>query len=266
MAMARALKARSRIAPARPATRAKPATSAAKPASAAARVAPIDALRGIALCMMFAYHFSFDLRYYRVLNADFEHDPFWLGFRAVIVSSFLLLVGVSLVLAERSGMAWPRFLKRVGWIAAGALAATAASFALFPASFIYFGVLHSIAVTSLLAWPVRRRPAVALAIGIVVLVLGLTVSASVFDTRALSWIGFTTHKPVTQDYVPLAPWAGLVFVGIALGHALAASAFRGVAFLRAAPGWLRWLGRHSLVVYLVHQPIFFALLWLVLGH
>ena len=57
---------------------------------------------------MVVYHFAFDLRFYRVIAADFEHDPFWLGFRALIVTSFLLLVGVSLVLADRRGARRPR--------------------------------------------------------------------------------------------------------------------------------------------------------------
>jgi uncharacterized membrane protein len=66
--------------------------------------------------------------------------------------------------------------------------------------------------------------------------------------------------------VPLAPWAGVVLVGIALGHALARSGFRAVAPLATAPVALRWLGRHSLPVYMVHQPILLGVLWLVVGH
>ena len=64
-------------------------------------------MRGGALCLMFVYHFAFDLRYYRVIDADFEHDPFWLGFRALIVASFMALVGISLVLADRAGATPP---------------------------------------------------------------------------------------------------------------------------------------------------------------
>ena len=88
---------------------------------AGARLAGIDALRGGALCLMFVYHFAFDLRFYRVIAADFEHDPFWLGLRAIIVSAFMALVGVSLVLADRARIAPARFWWRIGVIAACAI-------------------------------------------------------------------------------------------------------------------------------------------------
>ena len=237
-----------------------PATAGAK-----GRIAGIDALRGSALCLMFVYHFCFDLRFYRVTSWDFEHDPFWLSFRALIVASFMLLVGVSLVLAYRNHATLPHFWKRIGIIAACAAAASLGSFLLFPRTFIYFGILHCIAVASLLGWPLVRRPAIALIVGLAVIVAGLALQWPAFDTRALSWIGFTTHKPATEDYVPLVPWAGVVFVGVAVAHGLARIGFRPLAPLAAAPRWLRWLGRHSLAMYMVHQPILLGVLWLVVS-
>ena len=92
---------------------------------------------------------------------------------------------------------------------------------------------------------------------------GVLWSHPLFDARPLSWIGFVTAKPATEDYVPLAPWAGVAALGIAVGHGLARSGFRAVAPFAAAPSWLRWLGRHSLFVYMVHQPILLGALWLV---
>jgi uncharacterized membrane protein len=222
-------------------------------------------LRGGALCLMLVYHFSFDLRYYRVVAADFEHDLFWLGFRALIVASFMTLVGVSLVLAYRAGATPAHFWKRVGMIAACAIAASAGSFILFPSTFIYFGILHCIAVASVLAWPAVPWPRVAFVVGILVIAAGLAFSNSLFDARALSWIGFTTHKPATEDYVPLAPWAGFVLVGIAVGQWLARRAWRPLVPLARAPRWIRFLGRHSLVVYMIHQPVLLGLLWIVAG-
>ena len=229
------------------------------------RIAGIDALRGLALCLMFVYHFAFDLRFYSVLAADFEHDPFWLGFRALIVSAFMALVGVSLVLAYRVGATRAQFWKRIGVIAACALAVSVGSWTVFPRSFIYFGILHSIAVASVLASPFVDRPRTAFAIGCFVIAAGIAWSDPAFDARALSWIGFTTTKPAAEDYVPLAPWGGIVFVGIALGHLLVRGAFRALGRGAAVPSPLRWLGRHSLAVYMVHQPILLGLLWLAVG-
>jgi uncharacterized membrane protein len=213
---------------------------------------------------MFVYHFAFDLRLFRVTQSDFEGDPYWLGLRALIVTLFLGLVGVSLVLAERGRATRAHFWRRIGIVAACALAASVASWITFPARYIHFGILHCIAVASVLSLPLIRRPAIAAATGIAVLAAGLTLAYPAFDMRALSWIGFTTHKPATEDYVPLVPWSGVVFLGIAAGHALARAGFRPLARLASAPPWLRFLGRHSLAVYMLHQPVLLGVLWIVL--
>jgi uncharacterized membrane protein len=213
---------------------------------------------------MVAYHFAFDLRLFGVIAADFENDPFWLAARAAIVTSFLLLVGASLVLAARAGVTTGRFLQRVAVIAACAIAASAGSFVVYPQTWIYFGILHCIAAASLIARPLARHPGWALALGIAVIAAGLAFSHPAFDSRATSWIGFTTVKPPTQDFVPLFPWLGVVLVGIALGDALAKRAFAPIAALARVPHAIQWLGRHSLAIYMLHQPLLLGLLWLVL--
>src|SRR5262249_50269957 len=140
-----------------------------------------------AILLMVVYHFCYDLRFYHVAHWDFEHDPFWLAFRALVVTSFMLLVGVSLVLAQQAGISRAKLWKRILIIALCALIASAASYAIFPQSFIFFGVLHAIAVTSVLTWPLVRHPVAALAIGAIVIAAGLTLSHPLFDQRALAW-------------------------------------------------------------------------------
>jgi uncharacterized membrane protein len=226
------------------------------------RIAALDAARGLALLAMIAFHFAFDLAYFRITASDFYHDPFWLHSRTAILSSFLLIAGVSLVLADRSPRGRGRFWFHVARIAAWAIAVSVGSWLLFPRSYIWFGVLQAIAVSLVLIRPLVAHPRAALALGMVVILAGNLVSAPLFDGRPLGWIGFATVKPVTEDYVPLFPWTGVMLVGIALGHVLVGNRFRAIAALSRLPRVFPWLGRHSLVIYLVHQPLLIGMLYL----
>jgi len=227
-----------------------------------ARIAGLDALRGIAIVAMAIYHFCFDLRYFGVTRADFEHDPFWLAARSAILSSFLLIAGISMVLARQRVRSDARWLRHAAIIAGAALLVSAASYVMFPRSYIWFGVLHAIAVSLVVARPFVDRPLAAVAVGAVVIAAGTVFSHPAFDNRALGWIGFMTHKPATEDYVPLFPWTGVLLLGIAAGHWLVRERFAPLAPLGSVGAALRFLGRHSLVVYLVHQPLLIGLLWL----
>jgi uncharacterized membrane protein len=230
----------------------------------ALRIGAIDGLRGSALCLMIVYHFCFDLNWFRFISADFDNDPLWLGFRALIVTSFMLLVGVSLLLARRAGITRRHFWRRIALIAFCAILVSAASYVTFPQTFITFGILHSIAIASVLAWPATRFPRAALAAGIAIVVIGNLVTHPVFDTSWLQWVGLMTHKPATEDYAPLFPWLGVVLIGIALGHWLSSRQFRPLRPLsQIAPRWLMWLGRHSLLVYMLHQPVLWGVLFVL---
>jgi len=246
-------------------TATKPAAAAATIASTASepftRIRAIDALRGTAICMMIVYHAAFDLNWFHIISADFNHDGFWLSFRDLIVSSFLLLVGVSLVLASRAGISPRQFWRRIALVGTCAMLVTLGSYVTFPKTFITFGILHCIVVSSVLGWPLVRFPRTALVVGIVVIVGGVAIGLPLFDLPWLNWVGLMTHKPATEDYVPLLPWFGVVLVGISIGWWLLKRHMRDLRQMsRASPKWLTWLGRHSLLVYMIHQPIMVGLL------
>jgi uncharacterized membrane protein len=135
---------------------------------------------------------------------------------------------------------------------------------MFPQTWIWFGVLHGIAVSLVLAHPFVRRPRAAALTGVAVIVLGVTLHDAAFDNRVLGWLGFMTAKPPTEDYVPLFPWTGVLLLGIAAGHFLVRTHFAALRWLDRAPALLGRLGRHSLGVYLVHQPILIGALWVAL--
>ncbi|MEO8486081.1 MAG: heparan-alpha-glucosaminide N-acetyltransferase [Betaproteobacteria bacterium] len=238
------------------------------------RIGAVDALRGVAIVAMVAYHLSFDLALFRLARFDFEHDLFWLCMRAAIVATFMGLVGVSLDLARRQNVAAGKRWRRIAVIAGCALAVSVATLLAFPRTWIWFGILHCIAAASVIAWPFARHPRAALAAGIVAIAAGVVVSHPAFDSPWLAWIGFATVKPATEDYVPLFPWLGVALVGIAVGDLLAkrpsASPLSTGSRVLPIPldrptRHLRWLGRHSLVIYMVHQPLLIGMLALFTG-
>lgn len=228
------------------------------------RVASLDHARGIAIVAMVAYHFCFDLRYFGLLRANFEYDLRWLTARTLILSSFLAIAGVSAVLTERARPGSRRWLRHAGVIAGAAVLVSLGSRLMFPQTWIWFGVLHAIAVSLVVAPLFVTRPRAAALAGIAVIALGVTLQHPAFDNRMLGWLGFMTAKPATEDYVPLFPWTGVLLLGIAAGHLLVRTRFAALAFLARAPSLLGRLGRHSLAVYLVHQPLLIGALWLAL--
>ncbi|KPC53255.1 Acyltransferase family protein [Amantichitinum ursilacus] len=223
----------------------------------------IDALRGFAVCMMIAYHTCYDTTFFRLTHFQFLTDWRWMAWRDGIVTSFLLLVGLSLVLAERQSARG--FIKRWWQIVGGAACVSVASYYLFPNSFIYFGILHFNAIAALIGrglLPLGWRVGV---LAVLALAIGLFVQIPAMNPNWLNWIGLVTQKPVTEDYVPLLPWLGVVFAGMALGFCWKRTQFALPQWVRALqphlPQPLLWLGRHSLLVYLIHQPILFALFY-----
>ena len=233
------------------------------------RYPAVDALRGTAIALMFAYHFSYDLDYFGLARFDFAGDPFWLGFRALILSLFLGTVGISLQLATAGGVRPRPFLRRLGQLALAAVGISVVSQIMFPGRVIFFGILHFIAFASVLGLLFRSFDRANLVLGLALVALGLGFQHPLFDTPALQWIGLMTHKPTTEDYVPLLPWFGVVLIGMFLGRRVFNE--RGPAALR---GWrgngplarlLALGGRHSLAIYLLHQPLFMGLLWTVLS-
>ncbi len=224
----------------------------------------LDALRGFAIVWMACFHFSFDLTYFRFTRQNFYTDPLWTGQRVCIVSTFLFCAGFGQAIALRQGQGWPRFWRRWAQVAGCALLVTIGSSLMFPESFISFGVLHCIAVALIVMrlsagagrwlWP----------LGLAAVWLPQWVAHPWFDTRWTNWVGLITRKPITEDYVPVFPWLGLMWWGLAAGQWVLAHRPEWVSGhlpQRLAP--LARLGRWSLSFYMLHQPLLIGLLMLV---
>ena len=241
------------------------------------RLATIDSLRGVAIVWMTVFHFCFDLNYFGWLKQNFYADPIWTWQRTAIVSLFLFCAGLAQATALAQGQGWDRFWKRWAQIVGCALLVTAGSYAMFPKSFIYFGVLHGIAVMLIIVrvtagWGHWLWPAGAVAVAMKPLAAFAHLQWSGLDFlnhMAWNWLGLISRKPVTEDYVPLLPWLGVMWWGMAAGQWLLAHRSQWLqARLPAGVAPLAWLGRWSLSWYMLHQPVMIgtlaAIQWLSL--
>jgi len=221
------------------------------------RLICIDALRGFAIVLMVIYHFCFDLSYFGLAPFDFYQDRFWLNLRTLILSLFLGLVGVSLVLASQPRLNVRRYLRRLSLLVASAALVSLATWWMFGERLVFFGVLHFIAVASLLGLLFVRAGWVNLIAGVGIILFATQYQSTWFDIPLRRWIGLMTHKPATEDYVPLLPWMGVVLLGIFAGPYIVRwlqTHLQGISDV-APVRWLALSGRHSLVIYLIHQPL-----------
>jgi len=234
--------------------------------SAGGRIELVDLARGLALLAMFVYHFAYDLSYFRLISVDVVADPAWRAFARLIAGSFLTIVGFSLVLATRNGFDRGNYLRRLALVACAAILVTCATWFALPDVFIFFGILHHIALASLLALPFLFLPTALVAIAaLVVFALPFILGSDVFTQDWLAFLGFGPW-PLTADFVPVFPWFGCVLAGMTLARLLLPAA--------GGSGWAQWRarsaparlvvlgGRNSLFVYLVHQPLFIGALFL----
>jgi uncharacterized membrane protein len=232
----------------------------------------LDALRGIAMVWMTAYHFCFDLNYFQWTKQDFYRDPVWTWQRTCIVSLFLLCAGAGQAVALHQGQSWQRFWRRWAQVALCALLVTAGSYMMYPKSFIFFGVLHGIAVMLVIVRLTAHWGRWLWLAGATAIAMSFVAAPAIlhwpglqfFNEKSFSWLGLVSSKPLTEDYVPLLPWLGVMWWGIAATQWLLRQ--RPALLTTAIPAgarWLAWMGGWSLLYYMLHQPVLLGLLTLV---
>ncbi|WAJ31266.1 heparan-alpha-glucosaminide N-acetyltransferase [Antarcticirhabdus aurantiaca] len=225
------------------------------------RLVSVDALRGLAILGVVAYHLVWNLAFFGLVPEEWA-----IGTSVIVVARlgaglFLFLVGVGLVLAHGERVRPKAFAIRLVAIIAAAVSISVVTYVLFPDRFIYFGILHCIAAASLVGIVFVRLPSGAALLGS--LVLGVTpflVSTEAFDTRTLAWTGFAETAPSSHDFFPLLPWAGVTLAGVGIASSLRGRSARARSAKPPGPTIraLAWAGRRTLAIYLLHQPILFG--------
>ena len=240
--------------------------SSASAAVPRGRIDALDVARGTALAAMAGYHTLWDLGFLRLTPENYALTPPGRLAAHVIAGSFLLLVGIGLVLANGRGVPFRAYILRIARIGGAAALITLATTYAFPQSYIFFGILHCIAAASLIGLPFVFAPVWITALtAIAVLLAPSLIAHPLLDAPALYFLGLGRLRPDTNDWVPLFPWFGMVLAGIALarlgGPAVPSGRLGRWRARNAVSRAAAFAGRHSLAIYLLHQPVLLAVLY-----
>ena len=232
----------------------------------------LDALRGFTLINMIAFHGMWNLVYLFGVRANWYTGMPGYLWQQWICWTFILL----------SGFCWSfsrNHLKRGAMVFGGGLIVTAVTCLVMPESRIIFGVLTCIGSCMLLLIPAEKLlknvpAAVGLAVCFGLFVLLRNVSgrslgfegwvicplpATLYRNLLTAYLGFPHRGFFSTDYFPLLPWFFLFVTGYFLFRLLDEQGLNSKLFAKGKMPVLNWLGRHSLIVYLLHQPILYGL-------
>ncbi len=234
------------------------------------RLWELDMVRGIAVVLMIFYHFVFDLAYFDVYSADMYRGS-WQVFARSIGTTFILVMGVSLTLRYNrlkpgleQGQLFRKYLVRGATLIGWGMVVTIATYFVIGRGFVVFGILHLLGLSTILAFPFLRSRWASLAGGLLVIGVGIYANQLVSADPWLVWLGVQEIGRFMVDWYPVFPWFGAALVGAFVGFTLWPGGRRrfGLPDLsQVAPvRGLAFLGRHSLLIYLIHQPILLGLL------
>lgn len=227
----------------------------------------LDISRTVALAAMVLFHFVFDLELFGYVPFGTSSTGIWRALAVATAGSFLFLAGVGLWLSHGQGIKWTAFGRRFAIIAGAAALVSLGTYVAFPDAFVFFGILHSIALCGLLGLAALRLPIVVIAaLAVAVYVAPDFAKGPAFDAPYWWWTGLQTVPIRTVDYEPIFPWFAPFLAGLAVSKLASRTGFWARISTRT-PSRAAQLagipGRYSLVIYLIHQPILIALFWSV---
>lgn len=237
----------------------------------------LDILRGINFISMFFYHLCWDLVY--LYGKSWEWYQRWPGYmwQQSICWGFILISGFCWPLGRKK---WKRGLIVFG---AGVLV-MAVTAVITPQQRVIFGILTFLGSCMLLLQPFERQmekmPAFWGMGGSFLLFLLLRdvnqgflgfegvkivgLPKELYGNTATAFLGFPGEEFWSTDYFSLIPWLFLFLTGYYLGRVVREK--QGMPNKREPKNNpLEWIGRHSLLLYLIHQPIIYFLLHCFMG-
>lgn len=235
------------------------------------RLSLLDEIRGLTLISMILYHFLWDLVYIAGFSIPWYHGTGAYIWQQSICRTFIFLSGFCWSLGRHP-------LKRglTVWLSGGLV--TLVTLVFLPENRVVFGVLTLIGSAMLLMIPVDRLlgrlksfPGIVFLMGLSYFLFLLFLHGDPLLPRGLyrgwfsAWLGFPAADFYSTDYFPLLPWFFLFLTGYLFHRLCASRELLRAAFLRKnhlPPA--AFIGRHSLLIYLLHQPVLYGITMLMM--
>jgi len=214
------------------------------------RIDELDSLRATALVMMLVSNFVTDLNYFGIMEVEKGDQWWWLARTTAFL--FVSISGISYFLAHQKQYVFSKTFDRTKNLIFWAFAITIITYIFAPSAYVRFGVLHLLALASIVAFPVARKPGYALGIGFFLLLIPL------FPNSNLVWFGLQETGTFAVDYFPLNPWLGIFFIFLAISSKIYPDS-KPLLNFKWPERWL-WFGRNTLPIYVIHQPVLIGLL------
>ncbi len=239
------------------------------------RYTVIDILRALSIITMVIYHAMWDLVYIYGVSIPFYHTQGAYVFQQSILWSFVLISGFCSALGSHK-------LKRAIYVLSGSVLISLVTYIMMPSSYVLFGVLSFIASAMILMIALDKVLLKLNAIfGFVLSFLLFSFTKNVaygyigfFDTKILelpdflyannltAYLGFPHSEFASTDYVPLIPWIFLYIAGYFIYQIFKKyDLLRFLSVIRCRA--LEFIGRHSLIIYLLHQVVIYIVLYLI---
>lgn len=219
------------------------------------RIWELDFIRGTALIIMIYYHLIYDMKEFYGYDVNYEGNVlYYLGKLSAVL--FILISGISTTFSRNS-------FKRGLMVLGAALLITLASYLYDIDYFVVFGILHFLGLSMVLSVFFKKTDNfILLASGVAIILIGYTLPLDSFSNDYLVIFGLHSQAFTSSDYYPLIPYLGIFLIGIALGRLMYA---KKESLIRPFPGHhiLVIAGSHSLLVYLLHQPVILLILFLM---
>jgi len=224
------------------------------------RIHAIDFIKGFDIILMVLFNYSITLDYFKLLKIPSGYLYHYL-LPISIASIFIFMSGVTAYISyekhgeELTGRYFIRGMKLLFF----AFLITLFTYVFVRPNTIFFGILHFFAVASFLIPFFIKYHNLNLIAGFSIILSGVYLQQQTFNSPYLLWVGFVPDNFSTFDYFPLVPWLGVILLGIYYSGYIVKK-IAGIKFSSEFPKIFMFLGKHSLFIYLIHQPVLILLL------